>query len=201
VYGSDIVIVLLSLSIVKLLKEHPKYINKRSKGNKEVNDGIIGILSCGIHCSLIIYGLSNDLYVTSDPGGIVIWYVTDDVDAGIKSASYLILSPFINTSRYSYVEEDTKVSALGNGTVVPDDVIAEVVIYSTIGLTNGIDSISNNTADADIKSTTEPDTVNEPVMIADPENGNGVVDIPDNCEPSPWNEPENEPDNDISGVP
>ena len=74
---------------------------------------------------------------------------------------------------------------MGRGIVVPDAVIAEVKRYSVIGLTKGIDSMFKLTADADVKSTTDPDTVKEPVIIADPENGNGVVDIPDNWEPSP----------------
>ena len=69
--------------------------------------------------------------------------------------------------------------------VVPDPVTVPTSKYSTIGFTNGISSIFNNTADADVKSTTDCDTVNDPVIIADPENGNGVVDIPDSCEPSP----------------
>ena len=125
------------------------------------------------------------MYVTSAFGGIDIWNCTDDVDAGIKSWLYLNLSPLIYTSKYSYVEEDTYVKLFGNVIVVPDDVIAPVSTYSAFGLTNGIESIFNNTEEADVKSTTEPDTVKEPVIIADPEKGKGVVDIPDNCEPSP----------------
>ena len=73
----------------------------------------------------------------------------------------------------------------GNGTVAPDDVTAPQFTYSTIGFTNGIDSIFKLTADADTKSTTDPETVNDPVITADPENGNGVVDFPVNCDPSP----------------
>ena len=91
---------------------------------------------------------------------------------------------------------------MGRGIVVPDAVIAEVKRYSVIGLTKGIDSMFKLTADADVKSTTDPDTVKEPVIIAEPENGKGVVDIPDNWEPSPKYvpkdaveiEPENDPD-------
>ena len=68
----------------------------------------------------------------------------------------------------------------GNGTVAPDDVTAAQFTYSTIGFTNGIDSIFKLTEDADVKSTVDPDTVNDPVITASPANGNGVVDIPDN---------------------
>jgi hypothetical protein len=31
----------------------------------------------------------------------------------------------------------------------------------------------------------DPDKINDPVITASPVNGNGVDDIPDNCEPSP----------------
>ena len=106
-------------------------------------------------------------------------------DVGIKSRLYRNRNPLINTSKYSYTDDDTYDNELGNVIVVPDPVTVPTSKYSTIGLTNGISSIFNNTADADVKSTTDCDTVNEPVIIADPENGNGVVDIPDSCEPSP----------------
>ena len=43
---------------------------------------------------------------------------------------------------------------------------------------------------SNLNAKNEPDTVNEPVITASPVNGNGSVDMPVNCEPSPWNEPE-----------
>lgn len=125
------------------------------------------------------------MYVTSDPDGIDKSNLTDVFDIGIKSRLYRNLNPLIYTSKYSYVDDDTYDNEFGNVIVVPDDVIAVVSTYSTTGLTNGISSIFNNTAEADVKSTTDCDTVNDPVINAEPENGNGVVDIPVNCDPSP----------------
>ena len=125
------------------------------------------------------------MYVTSDPDGIDKSNLTDVFDVGIKSRLYRNLNPLIYTSKYSYTDDDTYDNEFGNVIVVPDDVIAVVSTYSTTGLTNGISSMFNNTADADVKSTTDCDTVSDPVINAEPENGNGVVDIPDSCEPSP----------------
>ena len=115
------------------------------------------------------YNLFNDLYVTSAFVGMDIWNCTEVVDVGIKSWLYLNLSPLMYISKYSYVEEDTYVRLFGNVIVVPDDVIAPVSTYSAFGLTKGIDSMFNNTEDADVKSTMDPETVRDPVMIAEPE--------------------------------
>ena len=73
---------------------------------------------------------------------------------------------------YSYTEEDIKVNPFGNDTVVPDAVTAVTFTYSTFGLINGTVAAGNNTELADEKSTTDWDTNNDPVIIADPENGN-----------------------------
>jgi hypothetical protein len=85
-----------------------------------------------------------------------------------------------------------KVNSPGNGTVVPDDVISVVVKYSTCGLINGTVVAGNDTDDAFEKSTIEADTVNDPVITADPENGNGSTPV--NPDPSPTNDPENDPE-------
>ena len=63
------------------------------------------------------------------------------------------------------------------------------------------DSIFKLTADADVKSTVDPDTVNDPVITASPENGNASTPV--NEVPSPTNDPEKDPvsPGDISGVP
>ena len=50
-----------------------------------VTSGVIIVSSASIDC--ITYGLFNDLYVTSDPDGIVTKYFIVEVDAGIKSMS------------------------------------------------------------------------------------------------------------------
>jgi hypothetical protein len=49
----------------------------------------------------------------------------------------------------------------------------------------------------------ELDIRSDPEIIPSPANGNGVDDIPVRAEPSPTNDPENDPDNPgvISGVP
>ena len=139
--------------------------------------------------------------MTSDPDGIDKSNLTDVSDIGTKSLLYLNRNPLINISKYSYVDDDTYDNEFGSVMVVPDAVTAAASTYSTIGLTSGMSSMFNNTADADVKSTTDCDTVNDPVMIAEPENGNGVVDIPDNCDPSPANDPVKDPVNETSGVP
>ena len=83
------------------------------------------------------YGLFNDLYVISDPTGNANVYCTDAVDIGMKSISYRNRNPFINISKYSYIDDDINVNPPGIGTVVPEPVITVVVKYLTSGLTNG----------------------------------------------------------------
>ena len=64
------------------------------------------------------------------------------------------------------------------------------------------DSISKLTADADVRSLLlDPETVNDPVITASPENGNASTPV--NEVPSPTNDPEKDPvsPGDISGVP
>ena len=62
------------------------------------------------------------------------------------------------------MDEDINVNELGNGIVVPDAVISEIVKYSTLGLINGTVSAGNITDDADAKLTTDPDAINDPVI-------------------------------------
>ena len=84
------------------------------------------------------------------------------------------------------------VKPFGNGTVAPDAVIAAQFTYSTCGLISGTVAAGNVTEVAFEKSTVDCDTINDPVITADPENGN--ADTPDNCDPSPTYDPENDPE-------
>jgi hypothetical protein len=121
--------------------------------------------------------LFRDLNVNSLPEGKVIWVCIVVLDIGTKSILYLVLNPFINISRYSYVDEEIYERLLGRVKVVPLAILEVTSKYSTIGFTNDSDSRFILTAEADVKSTTEPDTVNEPVITASPSNGKGVVVI------------------------
>jgi hypothetical protein len=49
--------------------------------------------------------------------------------------------------------------------------------------------------DSDSEVLFDADITSDPVICASPVNGNGVVDMPVNAEPSPEYDPENDPEN------
>lgn len=112
--------------------------------------------------------LFRDLNVNSLPEGKVTWVCIVVLDIGTKSILYLVLNPFINISRYSYVDEEIYERLLGRVKVVPLAILEVTSKYSTIGFIRGKESIFRLTADAEVKSTTDPDTVREPVIMALP---------------------------------